>query len=72
MDYIGLEDGSSYSVTCVYTRDGAPLLTAEGGVYLWGDRLLIADAGSYRLTDLGGNDLIRLTRWQSADIPAEE
>ena len=72
VDYIGLEDGSSYSVTCVYTRDGAPLLTAEGGVYLWGDRLLIADAGSYRLTDLGGSDLIRLTRWQSADIPAEE
>ena len=53
VDYISREDGSSYRVTCVCTRDGAPLLTAEGGVYLWNDRLLIADAGSYRLTDLG-------------------
>ena len=72
-EYITSEDGmSSYSVIRAFTRDGAELLTAEGALTQWDDRLLIADGESYRLTDLDANDLIRLSRWQALDVPAEE
>lgn len=46
----------------VYSRDGELICKARGEVMQWGDRLMIADETSYRVTDLEGNDLIRLTR----------
>ncbi len=46
----------------VYSRDGELICKARGEVMQWGDRLIIADETSYRVTDLEGNDLIRLTR----------
>lgn len=46
----------------VYSRDGELICKARGEVMQWGDRLMIADETSYRVMDLEGNDLIRLTR----------
>ena len=46
----------------VYSRDGEQICKARGEVMQWGDRLIIADETNYRVTDLEGNDLIRLTR----------
>lgn len=46
----------------VYSRDGELICKARGEVMQWGDRLMIADETNYRVTDLEGNDLIRLTR----------
>lgn len=46
----------------VYSRDGELICKARGEVMQWGDRLIIADETNYRVTDLEGNDLIRLTR----------
>ena len=44
-------------------RDGGQIAeTAFVVPQQWGDRLLFADDTSYRLTDLAGNDLIRLPR----------
>ena len=72
-EFIADESGTSgHSIFTVYDRDGRELLVADGTANQFGDRLQIADAGSYRLTDLEGNDLIRLSRWQAMDIPAED
>lgn len=65
-------DGESSVLRTVYTRDGEKLLSTGGYVSQWGDRLLIADSDSYRLTDLEGNDLMRLSRYEKLDIPAED
>ena len=57
------EETGEYIVTSfVYSRDGELICKARGEVMQWGDRLMIADETSYRVTDLEGNDLIRLTR----------
>ncbi len=66
------EDGEPRIVYTVYDRDGN--VVADNCSFAWQylDRLCLVEDDSYRLTDLGGNDLLRLTRWQSADIPAEE
>ena len=56
----------------LYDRDGELMGKFSGNVEQWGDRLLIADSDSYRLTDLEGSDLIRLSRFDQLDIPAEE
>lgn len=57
------EETGEYIVTkFVYSRDGELICRVQGEVMQWGDRLIIADETSYRVTDLEGNDLIRLTR----------
>lgn len=57
------EETGEYIVTnFVYSRDGELICKAQGEVMQWGDRLMIADETSYRVTDFEGNDLIRLTR----------
>lgn len=57
------EETGEYIVTSfVYSRDGELICKARGEVMQWGDRLIIADETNYRVTDLEGNDLIRLTR----------
>ena len=57
------EETEEYIVTnFVYSRDGEQICKARGEVMQWGDRLIIADETNYRVTDLEGNDLIRLTR----------
>lgn len=57
------EETGEYIVTnFVYSRDGELICKARGEVMQWGDRLIIADETSYRVTNLEGNDLIRLTR----------
>ncbi len=72
-DYLANDDGTDmHTIWNVYSRDGELLLTADGTVTQWGDRLLIADETAFRLTDLDGGELIRLSRWDSLDIPAEE
>lgn len=72
-EFVADESGTSgHSIFTVYDRDGRELLVADGTADQFGDRLLIADAGSYRLTDLEGNDLIRLSRLPALDVPAEE
>ena len=47
------------------------MFTVDGIVIQWDDRLLVADGDSYRLTDLEGQDLIRLSRWAAMDLPAD-
>ena len=61
-----------FEVTTVCTREGEELLTVTGSARQFGDRLIIVDDDCYRLTDLEGNDLIRLSRWITTDIQAEE
>ena len=56
------ETGEHIVTSFVYSRDGELICKARGEVMQWGDRLIIADETSYRVTDLEGNDLIRLTR----------
>lgn len=56
------ETGEHIVTSFVYSRDGELICKARGEVMQWGDRLMIADETSYRVTDLEGNDLIRLTR----------
>ncbi|HIS73011.1 MAG TPA: hypothetical protein IAD43_08890, partial [Candidatus Scatomorpha pullicola] len=57
------EETGEYIVTnFVYSRDGELICRVQGEVTQWGDRLIIADETNYRVTDLEGNDLIRLTR----------
>ena len=57
------EETGEYIVTnFVYSRDGELICRVQGEVMQWGNRLMIADETSYRVTDLEGNDLIRLTR----------
>ena len=66
------EDGR-VSVSCtVYDRDGRKLLDSDGPSSQFLDRLLIVDGENYRLTDLEGNDLMRISRWAAMDFPAEE
>lgn len=63
MIYESDEETGEYIVTnFVYSRDGELICRVQGEVTQWGDRLIIADETSYRVTDLEGNDLIRLTR----------
>lgn len=71
-EYLSNEDGTGVHSWHVYSRDGEAMFTADGNVIQWGDRLLVADETSYRLTDLEGSDLIRLSRFDQLDIPAEE
>lgn len=72
-DYVSSEDGLGFWVDyTLYDRDGELMGKFSGNVEQWGDRLLIADSDSYRLTDLEGSDLIRLSRFDQLDIPAEE
>ena len=71
-EYLSNEDGTGVHSWHVYSRDGEAMFTADGNDIQWGDRLLIADSDSYRLTDLEGSDLIRLSRFDQLDIPAEE
>ena len=71
-DYMSSDDGSlSWSVYHLYDRDGKLMDTFTGTVEQWNDRLAIADDTSYRLTDLQGNDLIRLSRFAELDTPAD-
>ncbi len=54
--------------TTVLDRDGNKLLTTrDGSLRQFGNRLIFADDNYYRLTDLDGNDLIRLPRFSAAD-----
>ena len=69
---VGEDELSTDIRTTIYDRDGGLLMVTDGPADQFGDRLLIVDGDSYRLTDLEGNDLIRLSRWAAADIPAEE
>ena len=67
------EDAGYHSATVtIYDRSGRELLRSDGAAFQFLDRLLIADGGSYRLTDLEGRDLIRISRWEAMDIPMEE
>ena len=72
-EYLIDGDGAAYPKLrmTIYDRDGRLLMEADGPAEQFHDRLLMVDGGSYRLTDLEGRDLIRLTR-PTADIPAEE
>lgn len=71
-EYLSNEDGSgAHSVWQVYSRDGEDMFTVDGIVIQWDDRLLVAGGDSYRLTDLEGQDLIRLSRWAAMDLPAD-
>ena len=56
----------------IYDRDGKFMIKVIGMAEQFYDRLILADGDCYRLTDLEGRDLIRLSRWITADIPAEE
>lgn len=48
----------------VLDRDGQPLLTARDGSFTqYGERLVFLDDLFYRVTDLEGNDLIRIPRF---------
>lgn len=72
-DYVSSEDGLGFWTDyTLYDRDGKLMGKFSGTVEQWGDRLLVADETSYRLTDLEGSDLIRLSRFDQLDIPAEE
>lgn len=62
-----------HSRTTVLDRDGQAVLTAQDySVSQFGDRLLYASQDFYHLTDLEGNDLLRLPRWGSLDLPADD
>lgn len=67
------EDGETPRIIYkVYDRDGNAV--ADNCSFAWQflDRLYLIEDDCYRLTDLEGRDLIRLSRWMTADIPAEE
>ena len=67
------EDGETPRIIYkVYDRDGNAV--ADNCSFAWQflDRLYLVEDDCYRLTDLEGRDLIRLSRWITADIPAEE
>ena len=70
LEYGQDEEDMYLGVPTVYSRDGEELFTVTGSVEQWGDRFIIADEDSYRVTDLEGRDLLRLTRWTTSDIPA--
>ena len=61
---VGEDELSTDIRTTIYDRDGGLLMVTDGPADQFGDRLLIVDGDSYRLTDLEGNDLIRLSRWR--------
>ena len=46
----------------VYDRDGNEILSADGVVQQYGDRLIVADREWYRLCTLEGEDLLRISR----------
>lgn len=72
-DYLAYDDKENvHAIWHVYDRDGNDFFTADGNVIQWDEQLVIADETSYRLTDLSGNNLIRISRWENMDIPAEE
>ena len=49
------------------------MLTAQDySVSQFGDRLLYASQDFYHLTDLEGSDLLRIPRWDSLDLPADD
>ena len=67
------EDGETPRIIYkVYDRDGNAV--ADNCSFAWQflDRLYLIEDDCYRLTDLEGCDLIRLSRCITADIPAEE
>ena len=59
-----LRSGSEWlPVLRILDRDGNPIATTVyGSAAQYGDRLVFADDASYRVTDLAGNDLLRLPR----------
>ena len=61
--------GAALAETDIRLADAG--VEAGAGVEVDGSSISIVKGGSYRLTDLEGRDLIRLTR-PTADIPAEE
>ena len=70
---IANEDGT-YNVTyVVLDRDGNELFTCRD-YYLtqFGDRVIFADDTSYRMTNLAGHDILRLSRWELLDFPADD
>lgn len=73
VDYDISDDGvQAWSTYHLYDRDGKLMETFSGTVSQWDDFLVIADDTSYRLTDLQGNDLIRLSRFAELDTPADD
>lgn len=64
--------GASWSLSTVLDRDGRELFSAREYPEQFGDRLIFADETSYRVTDLAGRDLIRLSRWAALDLPADD
>ena len=73
VDFDRNEDGT-YNVTyVVLDRDGNELFTCRD-YYLtqFGDRVIFADDTSYRVTDLAGHDILRLSRWELLDFPADD
>ena len=55
--------GSEWPPVRILDRDGNPIATTVyGSAAQYGDRLVFADDASYRVTDLAGNDLLRLPR----------
>lgn len=62
-----------HSRTTVLDRDGQAVLTAQDySLTQFGDRLLYVSEGFYHLCDLEGNDLLRIPRWSSLDLPADD
>lgn len=70
---IANEDGT-YDVTyVVLDRDGNELFTCRDYYLIqFGDRVIFADDTSYRMTDLAGHDILRLSRWELLDFPADD
>lgn len=58
-----LRTGSDQPPVRILDRDGNTIATTVcGSAAQYGDRLVFADDASYRVTDLAGNDLLRLPR----------
>lgn len=73
MSYTVYDEDYVHSRAIVLDRDGNELLTAQDySVSQFGDRLLYASQDFYHLTDLEGNDLLRIPRWGSLDLPADD
>ena len=73
MSYTVYDEDYVHSRAIVLDRDGNELLTAQDySLTQFGDRLLYVSEYFYHLADLEGNDLLRIPRWSSLDLPADD
>lgn len=64
--------GASWTASTVLDRDGNELFTTREYPQQFGDRLLYVSEDFYHLCDLEGSDLLRIPRWASLDLPADD